>query len=452
MTKLSKEMTGATTGSKKSVAAIQQLGVSMADVRSGDTQKVIMEVSDGLAKMTNPATRAALAQQLFGRTGSKLAPILFKGSGAIQQQLDLVNKYGDTLDTKTAKGVAKTIADQREMGIAMQGVKVKLGTALLPVLLALSSVLVAIVRVMQPLLTSSTALKIVFGTLAVARIAYKATLIVTTIAENLFNVSLGVTQVLITGGVIVAILALIAVGYELYKHWGDLQKLAGEVWAAIKDGAQAAIDWLKQNWPLVLGILAGPFGLAVAAIATHWTQIKKGVSDAFNAVKTTITNAVAPITNAAKSIATKIWEGIVGGLAGIGNAAWSVINNIWDAIQNQARTIVGWGTSLASWLKNAVVSGLLGIGDAAWSVINNIWDAIQRAYKAIVGWGTSVGSWLKSGVVAGFEGIGALITAAIKNGINVALRAWNALKIPGFHVKVLGKSVGAGGIDLPNLP
>jgi hypothetical protein len=35
------------------------------------------------------------------------------------------------------------------------------------------------------------------------------------------------------------------------------------------------IAWLKQNWPIIVGILLGPIAFAVAEIIKHWKQVKK---------------------------------------------------------------------------------------------------------------------------------------------------------------------------------
>lgn len=42
---------------------------------------------------------------------------------------------------------------------------------------------------------------------------------------------------------------------------------------AVADAARKVIDWFKDHWPLLLGILTGPFGLAVGEIVKHRDQI-----------------------------------------------------------------------------------------------------------------------------------------------------------------------------------
>src|SRR5262245_43233595 len=56
----------------------QRLGINLKDVQAGRIDKVLLQAADGLQKIKNPATRAALVVQLFGRQGLKLLPILMK--------------------------------------------------------------------------------------------------------------------------------------------------------------------------------------------------------------------------------------------------------------------------------------------------------------------------------------------------------------------------------------
>jgi hypothetical protein len=389
----------------KANAPFTQLGVSLADVRKGDTQKVLLEAADGFAKIRNPAQRAALAQQLFARQGQALAPLLYKGSKAIQEQLDTADKYGATLDGKTTKSVGELIAQQREMGIAMDGVKIKLGSALMPVILSLATALIGVVRVMQPLTTNATAMKVAIGLLVVAFVAYKVAVIASTIASLGLNASM-LPTIAIAAAIVVGIAALIAIGVLLYKHWDDLSKLAGKVWSGIKKGAQAALDWLKRNWPLILGVLAGPFGLAIVAIYKNWDKITGAISDGFAAVKKAI---------------------------GAGQAA-----------------VVGWGTNIANWIKSGIVGALAGIGSAAWGVVNNVGAVISQYIGKIRGWGEIIGNGIKAGFSASISGLAAIF----KGALNAVLKLWNALKIPGFKIKGPGPlpDIKFPAIKFPDIP
>src|SRR5262245_58507509 len=122
----------ATRAADKANTPFTRLGINLADVRKGNIQAVLLQAADGLSKIKNPATRAALVVQLFGRQGLKLLPILMKGSKGIEDQLELAEKYGATISQKTVKSVGDLAEKQRELKLAQDGVKNSIGQALLP--------------------------------------------------------------------------------------------------------------------------------------------------------------------------------------------------------------------------------------------------------------------------------------------------------------------------------
>jgi 3D (Asp-Asp-Asp) domain-containing protein len=128
---LSRNMRNAADGSGKAVDAFKELGISQEDIAKGDTQAVLFKISDAFQHMENPARRAALLQQLFGRSSQGLLPLLAKGSGALKEQLALYGKYVGVVPVKKALEAA---AAQRELNAAMDGIKIAFATNVLPIL------------------------------------------------------------------------------------------------------------------------------------------------------------------------------------------------------------------------------------------------------------------------------------------------------------------------------
>ncbi|TMC49468.1 MAG: hypothetical protein E6J14_08185 [Chloroflexi bacterium] len=141
--------------------------------------------------------------------------------------------------------------------------------------------------------------------------------------------------VLIIAAVVAIVAALVIL--EAKFHW--IEVVAGEVTAAMAvawRGLQAAFEavmtvihgifqWCKDNWPLLLGILAGPFGIAVAEIATHFSAIRDafekllgffaGTVDRVRGVFADVGNAIlTPLKWAFNGIAN-IWNKTVGSLS-----------------------------------------------------------------------------------------------------------------------------------------
>jgi hypothetical protein len=114
-------------------------------------------------------------------------------------------------------------------------------------------------------------------------------------------------------GAIVAGLVLLVI-----KHWGTIARVTGELKDKIVGFFAGAMDWLKRNWPLVLAILAGPFGLAVLAITRHWDSIIDTVKSIPGRITGAMSGAAeaisAPFKSAFNGVA-KLWNSTVGKLS-----------------------------------------------------------------------------------------------------------------------------------------
>ena len=85
----------------------------------------------------------------------------------------------------------------------------------------------------------------------------------TTVAQWALNIAMYANPVgLIILGIVALIAILVAVGLVVWKFRD-----------AIMDGLGAAWNWIKDNWPLLLALLIGPFGLAVFAIWKYRDEI-----------------------------------------------------------------------------------------------------------------------------------------------------------------------------------
>ena len=99
-----------------------------------------------------------------------------------------------------------------------------------------------------------------------------------TAAQWALNVAMDANPVMI---VVLALAALIAVVILAYTHVAVFREAVNEMGAvavgvfnAVVGGAQAAFGWVAANWPLLLAILTGPFGLAIYEIQKHWSDIE----------------------------------------------------------------------------------------------------------------------------------------------------------------------------------
>lgn len=80
--------------------------------------------------------------------------------------------------------------------------------------------------------------------------------------------------------IILGIVALIAAIVLVIAHftsfgavWSAVSGAAVTAFYAVVGAAQAVFGWIANNWPLLLAILTGPFGLAVYFIINNWNTI-----------------------------------------------------------------------------------------------------------------------------------------------------------------------------------
>lgn len=91
-----------------------------------------------------------------------------------------------------------------------------------------------------------------------------------TAAQWLLNAALAANPI---GLVIIAIAALIAIFVVAYKNSETFRNIVNASFQAVWNGIKAVFNWVKGNWPLLLAILTGPIGIAVAGIIKYKDQI-----------------------------------------------------------------------------------------------------------------------------------------------------------------------------------
>jgi hypothetical protein len=334
---LSKQMHVANGGNEKAVTSFKNLGVAMDDVNSGNTQAVIMQLSDSFKTMKNPADRAAIAQKLFGRQSQDLLPLLSSGSTAIQEQLDTAKKYGAVIGNDGVNHTKEFAQKMREMQMASDGLKVSVGEALIPAMLSMAQALGQIVNVMQPILRNGPLMTVIIGTLATAFIALKVAQLQAAIAALSFNAAFLLIPI--------ALVALVAGLIYAYKHVAFFRHAVDAAVTWIKNALVNAFNWIKTHWVLLASILGGPFVAAAIQIAKHWGQIKSSTS-----------SAVRWVIDKVKSLPHAFWEagrGIVRSIVdGIKSAPHAVLDAIKGLVPGKLQSA---GAKLGLWAHGGVV-------------------------------------------------------------------------------------------------
>jgi phage-related protein len=194
--------------------------------------------------------------------------------------------------------------------------------------------------------------------------------------------------------IVAAIGVLTLAAYEIYKHWG-------EIWGGMKRIIKDVWDWIKSNWPYLLGILLGPIALAVALIYKHWQTIKADAMAVISYIEgiwddlvTFFTSIPAKLYAAASgawefiwreadavlSYVVNIWNSMIRWVGGIPGAVLGAMSGLWGFISHEASVVYGGVVNI--W--NAMLRWVAGLPRSVARLVGNMWHGITDAFRAAI--------------------------------------------------------------------
>jgi hypothetical protein len=91
-----------------------------------------------------------------------------------------------------------------------------------------------------------------------------------TAAQWLLNAAMDANPLAIVIGLVI----VLAAGFVLlWKRSSTFRHIVTGAFGAVEGAAKSVWGWLKKNWPYLLPILLGPFGIVVGLIIKHWDKV-----------------------------------------------------------------------------------------------------------------------------------------------------------------------------------
>lgn len=121
--RLQRSMFDSVAGLKESAEAFEAMGVEIqkTDGTLRDTEDVLLDVADKFETYEDGASKAALAQRLFGRGGVALIPLLNQGADAIRAYTEENRALGNVLTEDVAKASERVNDNFARLGTAVTG-------------------------------------------------------------------------------------------------------------------------------------------------------------------------------------------------------------------------------------------------------------------------------------------------------------------------------------------
>ena len=156
--------------------------------------------------------------------------------------------------------------------------------------------------------------------------------------EDAATVSTGFLAAAMDALPIIAIAAgVILLGTLFVTQFGTIKRVALDAFKWIGNAISDVWKWIKGNWPLLLGILTGPIGLAIAFTVTHFKMVKTAVGDVLKFIEGIASQLLNWITWPFR----KAWDFIRGIPSKIAHAFSSIPSMLGHAAGGLLSTITG---------------------------------------------------------------------------------------------------------------
>ena len=121
--------------------AMSKLGLSTAQLRALSPEEAFFTTAAAVADVSDAMERLALAQDVFGRGGAQLLPLLAEGAEGLRRARAEARRLGVTFDEDSARAAAEFDDAMVELKASVQGVQIALGAGLAPVLRAIAGII-----------------------------------------------------------------------------------------------------------------------------------------------------------------------------------------------------------------------------------------------------------------------------------------------------------------------
>jgi len=349
---------------------------------------------DALQKFVPTINAAAVEQRALADTGKASADQLTAQEKAMATYKIMTEQagaaQGNFADTSDELAQKQKIANAQ-----WEDAQAALGQQLLPIMSTFAGLLTDLLPTIEKFAPVIMPLVIAFG-------AWAAITSVLTTVTTAFGVSLGIA----VGWIALIVIAIVGIGVALVWAYNNVE------W--FRNAVQAVFGWIADHWQLLLAIIAGPIGGAVALIITHWDTLKSAAQAVWNflvGVFNGIVSAVSAMASGVIGFFSAVASFIAGVFTSAVSGAVSAVIAVWDTLKSAA-------SSAVQWIKDRfgdVASFFTGIPGKISSALSGVYEAIIGPFKRALDWLGDIPGKVKS-IIDSIPGAGAI--SGILGGLN----------------------------------
>ena len=418
------------------IAAMSRAGITFSDEQK-ETIKRLVEMGD------TAGAQAVMLGELETQFGGTAEAMAETSSGQMKQAM---NNLGDSMETIGA--IVIPILSKVAEWAATLSTKFQ---NLSPNVQKFITIAVGVVAAIGPILMIGAKLVKMFQMASAA---------VTFLGQSALR-----AQIMAFGPWIIAVGAVIAIGYLLYKNWDTISAFLLSIFNTIK-------DFVVDVWGAIAGFFSDTwdsitetFWSALDAIKAFWSDVWEGIKVVVEAVWdgivwyvetyiNTVKTIIETVINTVKATWDTVWNAIKTTAETVWNAIDSTVDTAINNVKNNIQTIIDTITGL--W--DTFTEGLSSAWDTVWDTMG---DGLEAAISGVVGILTGALNGILGALETNINSVIALLNAAIE-GYNKIPLAPDIPTIPTVSVPRLAEGgmvgnsgpvrVGERGMEIVNLP
>ena len=404
----------------------QKLGISQEEVKNLSQEDLFERTVKGLASMEQSTERATLASELLGRAGADMGPLLNGGTEAIEEQMEIAEKYGMVMPDSAVKASAAFEDSLTTMSMTFDGLKNRMMAEFLPAMTQVTDGLA----------------KLFAGDMSGAEDVSKG------IDQFIQKMGEILPVIMEIGGKIVGNLAqsfvdnlptiLASVGEFMMNVVNKIGEwvskipemmansdLAGGIESAIQqffdklpemlEGFATFIeqiaDWMVENGPSIIIALAKGFIKALPKIVAVMGRI-------INAILKVIVGLPVKLLAMGLSAVGKFALGLLKGVNSATKAIGKIIKSIVDAAGDKIKDFLNVGKNIVEGIWKGISGGYKWIKDKISGWVGNVVDFIKKVLgisspsKVMA---QEVGKWIPAGIAKGILANSAMVDDAMED-------------------------------------
>lgn len=384
----------------------------------------------------------AMGSIFTNRTAANLFAQMYMQRDQIHKNAKL-NEGADTIDQLNTKAMGTTSGKELDAKAKLHNAYLTFGQTILPIytraieiatvamqgftgwmernptlakllgagLLTIAVSLVAIgagLAVFSPLILGMLSLRLIMASASTGSTVLAKTFSILPKVFNVFKFALlGIGKVfmwlgrlMLTNPIVLAITAIAAAAYLIYKNWAPIKTFFIDVWAKVTAAFQSGINWIKgiiqsvdtvfANNP-ILNFLLPIIGIPRMIIA-NWSSI----SEFFGAIWGAITSATGIAVNAVSSLVSSGFNTAKNAVMSIWNGIKSIVLTAWQGICNifSSLPILPYITNAFNAVMNflsGLYSRMMALGS---NIIQGLIDGIKSKFEGLKSIWATVNSWM----------------------------------------------------------